>query len=390
MKIRVGKLLAALMLLVTLCGIAMAEGNEAQNIAEKCTLSVSSNKSSRKKLVKGGLRDYWPCAPGDTITVETPVGTLAQGVMVIFLGDVPELTIESRGQVIAEYTEGFVSDYIPFSKPVDSFTITIGKGPESVHFKRLHIYSEGELPDTVQRWERMEGPADIMLIATHPDDELLWFGGLLPTYAGELQKKVIVVYTVGSSDFRRPELLAGLWTCGVRYYPEIGEFPDRNAKTMKDYVAMWGGEDAPRQFLVELIRKYQPSVVVTQDINGELGHTHHKMTVRAAIDAVTELAGDPTWDAPSAERYGAWQPHKFYVHLWKEDQTVFDWRQPLEAFGGETSLSVAKRAFKMHGSQQSGRYSVQDSGRADCRIMGLYWSDVGPDEAHNDLLEHIE
>ena len=389
MKDRVEKLLAVLLLLLTLCGAAAAEG-EAQNIAPKCWLSVSSNKGSRTNLVNGGLRDYWPCAPGDTITVETPEGTRAQGVMVSFLGDVPELTVESDGRVIAEFVDGFVTDYIPFAEPVSSFTITIGDGPESIHFKRLQVYSEGELPDTVQRWEWMEGPADIMLIATHPDDELLWFGGLLPTYAGEYQKKVIVVYTVGSSDFRRPELLAGLWTCGVRYYPEIGNFPDRNAKALKEYVEMWGGEDAPRQFIVEMIRKYRPSVVVTQDIDGELGHTHHRMTVQAVIDAVTELSGDAAWDAPSAELYGAWQPHKLYLHLWEEDRIVFDWRQPLEAFGGENSLSVAKRAFKMHGSQQSGRYSVKDSGRTDCRIMGLYWSDVGPDEVHNDLLEHIE
>ena len=389
MKTCAGKLLAALLVLLTLCGVAAAEG-EAQNIAAKCKLTASSNSRHRSKLVSGGLRDYWPCSPGDTLTVETPENTPAQGVMVSFLGDVPKLVIESDGQVIAEYTETFVTNYIPFSRPVTTFTITIGEGPEDVHFKRMQVYSEGNLPDTVQQWERMEGPADIMLVATHPDDELLWFGGLLPTYAGEYQKKVIVVYTVGSSDFRRNELLAGLWTCGVRYYPEIGAFPDRSAKNLKGYIEMWGGEDAPKQYVAELIRKYRPSVVVTQDINGELGHTHHKLTVQAVIDAVTLLSGDETWDEPTAALYGVWQPQKLYVHLWKEDRTVFDWRQPLAAFGGETSLSVAKRAFKMHSSQQTGRYSVQDSGRADCRIFGLYWSSVGPDEAHNDLLEHIE
>ena len=388
MKIRWGKLLAALLLLLLLCGAASAD--EAQNIVAKCKLTASSHSRYRTNLVKGGLRDCWPCTQGDTLTVETPADTRAQGIMVSFLGDVPKLLIESDGRVIAEYTETFVTNYIPFSEPVSSFTITIGEGPEDVRFKRMQVYSEGDLPATVQQWERMEGPADIMLIATHPDDELLWFGGLLPTYAGEYQKKVIVVYTVGSSDFRHNELLAGLWTCGVRYYPEIGSFPDRNAKTLQGYIDMWGGKDAIRQYITEQIRKYQPAVVVTQDVNGELGHTHHKLTVQAVIDTVTLLSGDETWDAPTAALYGAWQPQKLYVHLWKEDRTVFDWRQPLEAFGGETSLSVAKRAFKMHGSQQTGRYSVQDSGRADCRVFGLYWSNVGPDEAHNDLLEHIE
>lgn len=389
MRRRVERLAAVALLLLALCGIAAAEG-EAQNIVARCKLTASSGNQFRSRLVKGGLRDYWPCSPGDTLFVEAPENMKVQGVMVSFLGDVPQLLIESEGRVIGEYTETFVTNYVPFSEPVSSFTITIGGEAEEYHFKRMQVLSEGTLPDWVQQWERLEGPADIMLIATHPDDELLWFGGMLPTYAGEYQKKVIVVYTVGSSDFRRNELLAGLWTCGVRYYPEIGEFTDSNAKTLQGYYDLWGGEDAPRQFITERIRKYQPAVVVTQDVDGELGHTHHRMTVKAVIDSVTQLAGDASWDEPSAARYGAWQPKKLYVHLWEEDRIIFNWRQPLEAFGGENSLSVARRAFRMHGSQQSGRYSVDDYGRADSRIFGLYWSSVGPDEAHNDLLEHID
>ena len=40
-------------------------------------------------------------------------------------------------------------------------------------------------------------------------------------------------------------------------------------------------------------------------------------------------------------------------------------------------------------SQQNGKYSVRDSGLTDCSLFGLYWSSVGPDEAHDDLFEHV-
>ena len=389
MRIRMGRLLLTLLLLMVLCGAAAAEG-EAQDIAKRCKLSVSSGFKYRLSMVSGSLEDYWPCAPGATLTVQTRDGSLVQGVVVSFMGDAAKLTVESDGQVIAEYAESFVTNYIPFAHSVDHFTITVGDGPQSVRINQLQVLSEGELPDWVQRWERMDGPADIMLIATHPDDDLLWFGGMLPTYAGEYHKKVIVVYTVGSSAFRHNELLAGLWTCGVRYYPEIGTFPDRSAKNAKECYAMWGGEDALPRYIAEQIRKYRPAVVVTQGIEGESRHIHHKVTVQAVIRAVTSLSGDAAWDEPSAALYGVWQPQKLYLHLWEEDQTVFDWRQPLDAFDGEDALSVANRAFKQHRSQQTGRYKIADSGRNDCRIFGLYWSSIGPDEAHDNLLEHIE
>lgn len=388
MKIRWGRLMAALLLLLALAGLAAAE-NAAQDIAADCKLTASSNSKYRTRMLNTDFQRYWPCAPGDTLTVDTPAGKPAQGVVVSFLGDVPSLTVESGGEIIAEYTETFITDYIPFQKPVSSFTITIGGGAQDVRFNRLQVLSEGALPAWVPRWERLEGPADIMLVATHPDDELLWFGGLLPTYAGEYQKKVMVVYMVGNSTYRRCELLAGLWTCGVRYYPEIGSFPDRSASSIQSVLNLWG-EDAAQQYIAEMIRKHQPAVVVTQDVGGEYGHAHHRVTVQAVIDAVTSLAGDPAWDAASLAQYGPWQPHKLYLHLWDEDQITFDWQVPLAAFDGETSLSVTRRAFKMHASQQTGKYRVSDSGKLDSRLFGLYWSDVGPDELHNDLLEHIE
>ena len=34
----------------------------------------------------------------------------------------------------------------------------------------------------------------MLQIVTHPDDDLIWFGGLLPLYAGERGMNVLVAY----------------------------------------------------------------------------------------------------------------------------------------------------------------------------------------------------
>ena len=51
---------------------------------------------------------------------------------------------------------------------------------------------------------------------------------------------------------------------------------------------------------------------------------------------------------------------------------------------------MAKEAFALHTSQQSGRHEVEIDGPYDIRRYGLAYSAVGPDEAHDGLFEHIE
>ena len=379
--------LAALALLSLLILPVRAE-QEAADVARSCTITASANKKYISRMLNPDHQKYWPCTQGDSLEIQAPAGTLVQGVMISFLGEVPQLTVRSGDRIIAAYSDCFISNYIPFSEPVSRFSIDIRQCGDKARINHLYVLSEGTLPDWVQRWKLLEEPADLMVVATHPDDELLWFGGLLPTYAGAYEKKIQLVYMVGNNPYRRNELLNGLWTCGVQYYPEIGAFPDKCGRTVKSCLSLWG-ENEPRQYITEMLRKHRPSVVVTQDINGEYGHAHHRVTVQAVIDAATGLSANGAWDADSAARYGLWQPHKLYLHLWPEGQLTFDWRQPLDAFHGKTSLEIARKAFKQHTSQQKGKYHILDSGRLDCRLFGLYWSDVGPDKAMNDLLEHI-
>ena len=44
------------------------------------------------------------------------------------------------------------------------------------------IFDDEELPEWVQIWQPSCEKADILIISSHADDEILFFGGIMPTY----------------------------------------------------------------------------------------------------------------------------------------------------------------------------------------------------------------
>ena len=115
------------------------------------------------------------------------------------------------------------------------------------------------------------------------DDEILFFGGAIPYYAAERNMQVVVAYlTAGNmSDLarenrvtgRRSELLNGLWEMGLRNYPVVYDFWDKFSKKLDSaYEAV--GKKKVHEAMVELLRKCKPEVVLTHDVNGEIGRAH--------------------------------------------------------------------------------------------------------------------
>ena len=218
--------------------------------------------------------------------------------------------------------------------------------------------------------------------------------------SAERKKRVVVAYLSYSNPARRSEALNGLWTLGVRHYPEFGGFRDKwSNKLAEAYKTL--GQEKVLAWVTEMYRKHQPEVVVTHDLNGEYGHGQHKLTADAAIQGYS-LAANPAEYPESAAKYGPWQVKKLYVHLYGEEdsRTRFDWTVPLESMGGKTGLELAAEAYAMHVTQTNAsvkihgkweRLSVEVTGSAFPNTdFGLYATEVGPDETRSDFLEHIE
>jgi LmbE family N-acetylglucosaminyl deacetylase len=154
-----------------------------------------------------------------------------------------------------------------------------------------------------------------MAVHAHPDDEATGTGGVLARYASEGIRTVLVTCTDGGcgdapggikpgepghdpaavAELRRAELEA---SCRVLKVGEL-EMLDYHDSGMMG----WPQNEAPGAFwttpvdqaaarLAELMRLYQPDVVVTYDENGFYGHPDHIQAHRITMAAV-ELTGIP-------------------------------------------------------------------------------------------------
>lgn len=375
----------AIAAMAVIVGLAFNGSEVKAATATKIDANVSfSNGSSDQNVLDGSYDTNVTLNAGESakVTLNAP----AKGVYIIWGKPVNEWTLEVAGKQEGKGKNGFLHEYIKFDQLVTEFTIIADKGNT---ISDIYCYGEGDLPEDVQIWEPMCEKADILLLSTHADDEILFFGGIIPYYAGEKDYDVQVVYFSEywtGANIREHEKLDGLWHAGVRHYPYTGNFYDAYADDLDKAKEMFG-EDNAISFVVEMLRKFKPQVAVAQDENGEYGHGTHKLTAYAMEKAV-EVSMDADSYPESATKYGVWDVPKTYLHLYSKNQITLDCRKPLERFGGKTTLEVASESYKKHVSQQWCWFYVDDEYEYSCAKYGLYRTTVGVDTT-NDIMEHI-
>lgn len=378
MKIK-GLLLALLLILLT-AGLACAEAStsaEAAEITSRCTFTYAPASKGRKDMADANYLTYYS---GKWLEITAPEGTPCHGLYFSFAQREVDYQVQIPGEngdwvTVATDDRRYTNSYLALPG-LTRFRI-VPAGSDMIHISEIRLLGEGTLPAWVQDWQPFTAEkADLLVLSAHCDDELLFFGGVIPYYAGERQMDVIVCYLTDQTHTRRSEALDGLWTCGVRAYPEMGVFKDIKVNTAAECYPYWGKE-AVQAHIASLIAKYRPEVMVTHDTRGEYGHGAHKVCAEMAMQYV---------DATPAD---AWQIKKLYLHLYKENTLTFDWRQPLAFFGGRTAFDIADAAFDCHKSQKSNGLIVQDWGAYANNVFGLYHSSVGPDTGTPDLFENI-
>ncbi len=381
-------ILAALGILLAVLAAGAAVAEEAVSVNRQCAFTVKgASRKELKKLTDGKYSTYTAIRAGGEIGVDgkgTPLGS----VLVQFYERASTVEIWARvGEdwELAGTVDGFLSGWVPLPEGTEAAKV-VNVDKARMLMAEITVYGTGDRPGNSPEWELYD-KADLMVVACHPDDELLWLGGLLPTYAGERGYRVQVVYAVPSTPIRRLELLDGLWHCGVRGYPAFLNLPDVFSKTMKQAYSHWG-KNKMHSRVTGLIRRYQPEVVVTHDLKGEYGHGGHEAVADTVVKSVG-YAADETKYADSVKQYGTWQVKKLYIHLYKDNKVQFDWHQPLAAFGGKDGLTVATEALALHKSQTARGWEMEDGGACDNSKFGLAMTQVGPDEAGDDLFEHV-
>lgn len=364
---------------------------------------------SMKFLHDGNIKTYKRSAGDAAITLEHKDGI--GSLYLMFDLEYGEYTITNNesGQSVTAGTNGFLHEFIDLTE-LDyprSITIAFENGP--VRLSEIFVFSPGQPPEFVQRWDLpLDGKADIVLFSTHGDDDQLFFAGLLPLYAAEKDCAVQVVYLTdhrNTTKARTHEMLNGLWAVGVRAYPVFGAFDDFRIDslegTYKEYAAKGVTKDDLMGFVTEQLRRFKPQVAIGHDIEGEYGHGMHMVYTDSLIKAL-EVSNDPTAFPESAEKYGVWDVPKTYLHLYTENQIQIDYDQPLESFDGMTAFEVSQKlGYPCHESQQFTWFTGWINGKSEkitkatqiktynpCQF-GLYRSTVGDDVEKNDFMENI-
>ena len=390
------KWLIALLTLLAL-SLSVAFAAEANDITEDCKFKVCSSGRKYTLMTDKKYTSYWESNKIKTpwIAITAPEGKPIAGLYVCF-GNMPEsweIQTSDDGKDWFTAVPGdtrFLHAYVALPQPAQHVRLAVtSEKKTALRINDLFVLSEGDLPDWVQVWQPTEEKADILFLSTHPDDELIFFGGAIPTYAVEQQRKVVVAYFTRSNTTRSSELLNGLWHMGVRTYPVIGNFKDSYPKNLKAAYKTAGGKGKVNEWIVGLYRQYKPEVVVTQDTNGEYGHKQHMMIADAAQNCIALAANEDEFTA-STIAYGTWQVKKLYLHLYPENQITFDWTVPLKSMNGATGIELAEEAYTLHKTQASSGMSVTETGtKYDNRVFGLAFTTVGEDVRKDDFLENI-
>ena len=323
-----------------------------------------------------------------------------------------EYTITADGKIFTAGKDEILHEYVDliaaFGTAPKSVTLDFANG--SVRLSEIYVFSGTDVPDFVQKWSAPhEGGADIVLFATHGDDDQLYFAGLLPLYAKAKDCRVQVVYLTDHRNItkgRIHEMINGLWAVGVRAYPVFGRFADFRIDDLEEtYETYENSYNTSREdlqgFVVEQIRRFKPQVSVGHDLKGEYGHGMHMVYADLLTKAI-DLTNDPTAFPESAQKYGTWELPKLYLHLYQENPIVIDYDQPMDVFDGLSAFQMTQKyGFPCHVSQQWTGFRTWLNGH-DGEItkasqiesynpskFGLYHSTVGEDVQKNDFLENI-
>lgn len=309
-----------------------------------------------------------------------------RGLYIKWNGPVSPWTLSYNNKTLNCGENGFVHEYIDLNEDVTSCTINI---PKKISISDIMAYSYGKLPDDVQVWNKPFDNADILALAAHADDEILFLGGVLATYGGGQGLSVQVAYMCdfwNKEPVREHEKIDGLWKIGLRNYPVCGGFADIKSLSLSRAKEIYSYDEVIA-FVTEQIRRFKPLICVTHDLNGEYGHGAHMILSHALCDSV-ENSADASFCPDSADLYGTHDVKKTYLHLYEDNRIKLDLHTPFSSLNGRTALEAASDAYLKHVSQQVWDFVVSDTYEHSCAEFGLYRTTVGNDTG-NDMLEHI-
>jgi len=367
------------------------------DVSKRCKYAVSSNRSDFFYTRDASMDSIWQASKGkQSFTIE-PENDVADITGFYFKWDaIPPswdlFAYDSAGKetlVCSGGKNGGLTEFVAVPDRMTGYRKFqfVSTNPDlAFAIANLAVYSGG-IPEFAPHWNLFDGSrVDMLVVSTHPDDESVFLP--VPAITAINDGKVVVTgYMTWGTAKRRFEAEEACWMLGERFPPTLRAAHDMMTNSLESMERYWSLDKAVG-YIVELIRKYKPSVIVTHDVGGEYGHGAH-METSLATQLAFEQASDPTKFPETAEQYGVWKPGKLYLHMYGKDKITYDLNAPLAAYNGETVLQVATAAFERHRSQAAKGWTVESTGECSMALFGLFASNVGPDMQHDSMFENI-
>ncbi len=360
---------------------AFAQENSAELINIKIN-SVDNNVIS--KITDNNIYTYHNFDNTDNLEINSDSNNIKY-IYILWNKPPKTYTIEFNNQKIICGENGFLHELIKLDNTADYINITQLKKNSIAD---IFFYSDGKLPKDVQNWQKPYSRCDILAFPTHSDDDTLYMGALISEYAGRGKKIQIAYMTNHWNTVDRPhELLNGLWEMGVCAYPIIPDFPDLYTRSLEHAKILYNTQDL-LNYQIETIRRTKPLIIIGHDENGEYGHGVHILNTLLLKDAIV-MANDKTKHTESFNKYGNHLVLKTYFHLYPKNQIILDVHKKYDFLNDLSPYEVAKNGFSKHLSQHHWDLAVLDYGTADCRLFGLYKSEIGYEFKTNDIFENL-
>ncbi len=287
--------------------------------------------------------------------------SIASGVRGLYIGwyEAPENVVidvlDASGATLESINANpdLLNDY--YTLPENCKSVRVSSENEFA-VSEVRLYDAETPPDALCVMSAQEAQPKVMLIFAHTADESYYFGSLLPYLSGG---DAALVFLSSENRQMQQQTIEAMYALGSRTQPVFGSFPYYpSAISLKQLYSYIEKTDV-NNWLIQIIRRYQPDTIITHAAVGEDGEGMHELTSKHVLLAA-DLAADESKEYISERAYGVWQVRAIYQHLDSGTNALYDTQAPLAAFGGESAISLAQEAFDRYTTYQVYRAEVSD------------------------------
>ena len=371
----------------------LGRAKEPIHITNYCKIEVKETNFDIKNIINSTENNKNTFYNG-TINIRIPNSKKIDGILIKFFQANNNYTILSYSKerkLINYYNNSgypMIHKYFKLSEETSNIKINIKGNKKQKGICLLRVYEKNKVGFSVEQWKPPE-KCDLMVVSSHRDDELLYFGGTIPYYSFIKKKKICTVYMSGNDIIRLREALSSQWSMGIKNYPIFMGFMGGNHLNINNTLNIWGGEEFVIGKLVEKIRQYKPKVIVTHDLKGEYGHPSHKTTSLVVKKAILLAVNSNKFNS-SYNIFGTHEVKKLYIHLYKRNQVIMNWHKRSHFLNYKTPFELACIGYDKYYSQHRiFGMNFKIVKKYPNNLYGLIYSKVGKDIKKNDFFENI-